>query len=101
TGNLVANQLGNQLLSQQISSSTDSTQTASGQMPGGGGGMGGGMFGHSSANVDVIDSLNVAVSMNDMLVLGGIGIFIAIIATLLPSISVLRLHPKTILTKQE
>ncbi|RKQ21881.1 ABC transporter permease [Bacillus subtilis] len=101
TGNLVANQLGNQLLSQQISSSTDSTQTASGQMPGGGGGMGGGMLGHSSANVDVIDSLNVAVSMNDMLVLGGIGIFIAIIATLLPSISVLRLHPKTILTKQE
>ncbi|MCY8073250.1 ABC transporter permease [Bacillus inaquosorum] len=101
TGNLVANQLGNQLLTQQISSSTDSTQAASGQMPGGGGGMGGGMFGHSSANVDVIDSLNVAVSMNDMLVLGGIGIFIAIIATLLPSISVLRLHPKTILTKQE
>ncbi|TYS21803.1 ABC transporter permease [Bacillus subtilis] len=101
TGNLVANQLGNQLLTQQISSSTDSTQTASGQIPGGGGGMGGGMFGHSSANVDVIDSLNVAVSMNDMLVLGGIGIFIAIIATLLPSISVLRLHPKTILTKQE
>ncbi|MCY7922963.1 ABC transporter permease [Bacillus spizizenii] len=104
TGNLVANQLGNQLLSQQISSSSDSTQTASGQngqMPSGGGGMGGGMFGHSSANVDVIDSLNVAVSMNDMLVLGGIGIIIAIIATLLPSISVLRLHPKTILTKQE
>ncbi|ADM36444.1 ABC transporter permease [Bacillus spizizenii ATCC 6633 = JCM 2499] len=104
TGNLVANQLGNQLLSQQISSSSDSTQTASGQngqMPSGGGGMGGGMFGHNSANVDVIDSLNVAVSMNDMLVLGGIGIIIAIIATLLPSISVLRLHPKTILTKQE
>lgn len=101
TGNLVANQLGNQLLSQQISSSTDSTQTASGQMPGGGGGMGSRMFGHSSSNVDVIDSLNVAVSMNDMLILGGIGILIAIIATLLPSISVLRLHPKTILTKQE
>nr|WP_087993042.1 ABC transporter permease [Bacillus subtilis] len=102
TGNLVANQLGNQLLSQQVSSSTDSTQNASaqnGQMPGGG--MGGGMFGHSSANTNVIDSLNVAVSMNDMLVLGGIGILIAIIATLLPSISVLRLHPKTILTKQE
>lgn len=101
TGNLVANQLGNQLLSQQISSSTDSTQTASGQMPGGGGGMGHGMFGQSSSNADVIDSLNVAVSMNDMLVLGGIGMLIAVIATLLPSISVLRLHPKTILTKQE
>ncbi|MEK5210176.1 ABC transporter permease [Bacillus sp. FSL R5-0603] len=101
TGNLVANQLGNQLLSQQISSSTDLTQTASGQMPGGGGGMGGKMFGHSSSNVDVIDTLNVTVSMNDMLILGGIGILIAIIATLLPSISVLRLHPKTILTKQE
>ncbi|MGV6973193.1 ABC transporter permease [Bacillus halotolerans] len=101
TGNLVANQLGNQLLSQQISSPTDSTQTASGQMPGGGGGMGHGMFGQSSSNADVIDSLNVAVSMNDMLVLGGIGMLIAVIATLLPSISVLQLHPKTILTKQE
>ncbi|MEC1737729.1 ABC transporter permease [Bacillus mojavensis] len=101
TGNLVANQLGNQLLSQQISSSTDSTQTASGQMPGGGGGMGRGMFGQSSSNAGVIDSLNVVVSMNDMLVLGGIGMVIAVIATLLPSISVLRLHPKTILTKQE
>lgn len=71
-------------------------------MPGGGGGMGGKMFElHSSSNVDVIDTLNVTVSMNDMLILGGIGILIAIIATLLPSISVLRLHPKTILTKQE
>ncbi|MBU5265238.1 ABC transporter permease [Bacillus atrophaeus] len=98
TGSLIANQLGNQLLSQQISSSTDTAQTASssqggGHMPGGGGGM----FGQTG----VIDSLNVAVSMNELLLLGGIGILIAVIATLLPSISVLRLHPKTILTKQE
>ncbi|MCY8519472.1 ABC transporter permease [Bacillus atrophaeus] len=105
TGNLIANQLGNQLLSQQISSSTDTAQTASssqggGHMPGGGMG-GGGMFGQSSSSADVIDSLNVAVSMNDLLLLGSIGILIAVIATLLPSISVLRLHPKTILTKQE
>ncbi|PSA89586.1 macrolide ABC transporter permease [Bacillus atrophaeus] len=107
TGSLIANQLGNQLLSQQISSSTDTAQTASssqggGHMPGGGGGMdGGGMFGQNSSSADVIDSLNVAVSMNELLLLGGIGILIAVIATLLPSISVLRLHPKTILTKQE
>ncbi|MCY8513884.1 ABC transporter permease [Bacillus atrophaeus] len=105
TGSLIANQLGNQLLSQQISSSTDTAQTASssqggGHMPGGGMG-GGGMFGQSSSSADVIDSLNVAVSMNDLLLLGSIGILIAVIATLLPSISVLRLHPKTILTKQE
>ncbi|MGZ9793679.1 ABC transporter permease [Bacillus atrophaeus] len=101
TGSLIANQLGNQLLSQQISSSTDTAQTASsnqggGHMPGGGG-----MFGQNSSSADVIDSLNVAVSMNELLLLGGIGILIAVIATLLPSISVLRLHPKTILTKQE
>ncbi|MCY9111995.1 ABC transporter permease [Bacillus atrophaeus] len=105
TGSLIANQLGNQLLSQQISSSTDTAQTASssqggGHMPGGGMG-GGGTFGQSSSSADVIDSLNVAVSMNDLLLLGSIGILIAVIATLLPSISVLRLHPKTILTKQE
>ncbi|MCG8397626.1 ABC transporter permease [Bacillus atrophaeus] len=105
TGSLIGNQLGNQLLSQQISSSTDTAQTASssqggGHMPGGGMG-GGGMFGQNSSSADVIDSLNVAVSMNDLFLLGSIGILIAVIATLLPSISVLRLHPKTILTKQE
>ncbi|RDY84009.1 ABC transporter permease [Bacillus amyloliquefaciens] len=100
TGSLVANQLGNQLLSQQVSSADDSQQQASGW---GGGEMpsGGGMFGRHSSSTDVISTMQVNVSLNDLLILGGIGIAIAVIATLLPSVSVMRLHPKTILTKQE
>ncbi|MEI4451979.1 ABC transporter permease [Bacillus velezensis] len=99
TGSLVANQLGNQLLSQQVSSAGDSQQTS-----GWGGGemlRGGGMFGQHSSGADVISTIQVNVSLNDLLILGGIGVAIAVIATLLPSVSVMRLHPKTILTKQE
>ncbi|NUI60572.1 ABC transporter permease [Bacillus amyloliquefaciens] len=99
TGSLVANQLGNQLLSQQVSSAGDSQHTS-----GWGGGemlRGGGMFGQHSSGADVISTMQVNVSLNDLLILGGIGVAIAVIATLLPSVSVMRLHPKTILTKQE
>ncbi|UBM46266.1 ABC transporter permease [Bacillus velezensis] len=99
TGSLVANQLGNQLLSQQVSSADDSQQTS-----GWGGGemlREGGMFGQHSSGADVISTMQVNVSLNDLLILGGIGVAIAVIATLLPSVSVMRLHPKTILTKQE
>ncbi|WP_413384765.1 ABC transporter permease [Bacillus velezensis] len=99
TGSLVANQLGNQLLSQQVSSAGDSQQTS-----GWGGGemlRGGGMFGQHSSGADVISTMQVNVSLNDLLILSGIGVAIAVIATLLPSVSVMRLHPKTILTKQE
>lgn len=98
TDSLIANQLGNQLLSQQISSLNDTQQEAGGwgEMP-----RGGGMFGQHSSSTDVISSIQVNVSLNDLLILGGIGITIAIIAILLPSVSVMRLHPKTILTKQE
>ncbi|MFT0802616.1 ABC transporter permease [Bacillus swezeyi] len=97
TGNLIAGQIGNQLLSQQIEQSADS-QSGSGLM---GPGDRGGFFGQSSAQVEVIDQLNIQVSLGDIMALGGIGLLIAIFATLLPSISVLRFHPKTILTKQE
>ncbi|MGF0222093.1 FtsX-like permease family protein [Bacillus velezensis] len=99
TGSLVANQLGNQLLSQQVSSADDSQQTSGwggGEMP-----RGGGMFGQHSSGADVISTMQVNVSLNDLLILSGIGVAIAVIATLLPSVSVMRLHPKTILTKQE
>ena len=100
TGSLVANQLGNQLLSQQVGSADDSQQQTSGW---GGGEMlrGGGMFGQHSSGADVISTMQVNVSLNDLLILSGIGVAIAVIATLLPSVSVMRLHPKTILTKQE
>ncbi|QHZ48606.1 MULTISPECIES: ABC transporter permease [Bacillus] len=97
TGNFIAGQIGNQLLSQQLeqSDSQSAGEMAGGGMPDGG------FFGQSSAQVEAIDQLNIHVSLSDMMALGGIGLLIAVLATLLPSISVLRLHPKTILTKQE
>ncbi|MCY7817848.1 ABC transporter permease [Bacillus haynesii] len=96
TGSLIAEQIGNQLLSQQIEQ-TSASQSAGGMMGPGGGGF----FGQSTAQVSAIDQLDIQVSFGDLMALGGIGLLIAMFATLLPSISVLRLHPKTILTKQE
>ncbi|MED1218356.1 ABC transporter permease [Bacillus paralicheniformis] len=96
TGSLIAGQIGNQLLSQQIE------QTSAGQSAGGMMGLGGGgFFGQRTAQVSAIDQLDIQVSFGNLMALGGIGLLIALFATLLPSISVLRLHPKTILTKQE
>lgn len=101
TGNFIAGQIGNQLLAQRLEQSSD-TQTASG-MTGPSGGMpgGGGLFGQSPAQAEAIDQLNIQVSVGDLMALGGIGLLIAVFATLSPSISVLRFHPKTILTKHE
>ncbi|MEC1347736.1 ABC transporter permease [Bacillus haynesii] len=96
TGSLIAEQIGNQLLSQQIEQ-TSASQSAGGMMGPGGGGF----FRQSTAQVSAIDQLDIQVSFGDLMALGGIGLLIAMFATLLPSISVLRLHPKTILTKQE
>lgn len=96
TGALIAKQIGNQLLSQQIEQ-TSASQSAGGMMGPGGGGF----FGQSTAQVSAIDQLDIQVSFGNLMALGGIGLLIAMFATLLPSISVLRLHPKTILTKQE
>ncbi|MCJ2147998.1 ABC transporter permease [Bacillus sp. B19-2] len=96
TGSLIAGQIGNQLLSQQIEQ-TSTSQSAGGMI----GPSGGGFFGQRTAQVSAIDQLDIQVSFGDLMALGGIGLLIALFATLLPSISVLRLHPKTILTKQE
>lgn len=96
TGSLIAGQIGNQLLSQQIEQ-TSASQSAGGMMGPGGGGF----FGQSTAQVSAIDQFDIQLSFEDLMALSGIGLLIAMFATLLPSISVLRLHPKTILTKQE
>ncbi|MCH2763710.1 ABC transporter permease, partial [Listeria monocytogenes] len=45
--------------------------------------------------------LDIQVTLEDMLKMGGIGIGIAFISVLLPAALVLRMNPKTILNKQE
>lgn len=97
TGNMVASQVGDQLLSQQLQVEETST-TPDSFGPGRGRGMGGGL---SSQQVDPIDELLVEITPEDLGMLAVIGVFIALLSVLLPSLSILQLHPKTILTKQD
>jgi putative ABC transport system permease protein len=104
-GNPIANVLGNQLLDQQATASAETASTSMQQGTGGGGPMGRGpgqavsdVFSQSS---DAVSSLNINVTWENILLLGGIGLAVAIISALIPSISILRLQPKNILTKQE
>ncbi|MGE8055742.1 ABC transporter permease, partial [Bacillus mycoides] len=48
-----------------------------------------------------IDKIDVSVTGEDVGKMGGIGLAIAILATLLPALSILRLNPKQILLKDE
>jgi putative ABC transport system permease protein len=102
SGQAVAKQFGNQLLSQEL---TQTEETAANPASfGGGRGMGmGGPFGmqQASAQADPIDELQIEVTGKDLGILFGIGILIAVISALIPALSVLRLQPKTILTKQD
>ncbi|ENI8425114.1 ABC transporter permease [Listeria monocytogenes] len=102
----VAQLAGNQLLAQQNSSTNETTTSTENRGPGGGGGQGGpGGFGQSLSNLtkntEQIKELDIQVTLEDMLKMGGIGIGIAFISVLLPATLVLRMNPKTILTKQE
>lgn len=100
----VAQLAGNQLLAQQNSSTTETTSSTENRGPGGGQGGPGG-FGESVSNLtkntEQIKELDIQVTLEDMLKMGGIGIGIAFISVLLPAALVLRMNPKTILTKQE
>ncbi|TDY06987.1 UNVERIFIED_CONTAM: hypothetical protein BJ099_1052 [Lysinibacillus xylanilyticus] len=50
---------------------------------------------------DLIDKIDVSVTGEDLGKMGGIGLGIAILATLLPALSILRLNPKQILLINE
>lgn len=50
---------------------------------------------------EAIDSVNVTISRQDMVEVGGIGMLVVIIATLLPCLFIIRLQPKMILSKND
>lgn len=104
SGNFVAEKVSNQLLQQELAQNEDtSTQTnpfgSSGH--GGPGGMGMRGMSQQTQQVETIDDLHVHISQSDIGHLAIIGLLIALISTLLPALSILRLQPKTILTKQD
>ncbi|MGH1286486.1 ABC transporter permease [Bacillus toyonensis] len=97
TGAKVSQFVGNNLLSSEIATASeekDNSQNGSVMMVGAGGTP-------QNQNEDPIDKIDVSVTGEDLGKMGGIGLAIAILATLLPALSILRLNPKQILLKDE
>ncbi|MDZ5472889.1 ABC transporter permease [Bacillus sp. 31A1R] len=102
SGKAVANQVSKQLLNQEIQSAeqTNTPESFRGRGMGFSGGMPG-MFGGQPQQVEAIDQLDISVTTRDLGLLTIIGTLIAIISALLPLLTVLRLQPKSILSKQD
>ncbi|TKI84441.1 ABC transporter permease, partial [Bacillus mycoides] len=97
TGAKVSQFVGDNLLSSEIATASeekDNSQNGSVMMVGAGGTP-------QNQNEDPIDKIDVSVTGGDLGKMGGIGLTIAILATLLPALSILRLNPKQILLKDE
>ncbi|MBE5107312.1 ABC transporter permease [Bacillus thuringiensis] len=97
TGAKVSQIIGDNLLSNEIataSEETDTPQSGTVMVAGPGGTV-------QNQKEDPIDKINVSVTGEDVGKMGGIGLAIAILATLLPALSILRLNPKQILLKDE
>jgi putative ABC transport system permease protein len=97
SGNAVADQVSSQLLNQELESAETTVTPDSFR----GGGRFGGMQAAQTQPVETIEELDVSVTPDDLGLLAMIGLLIAIISALLPSLTVLRLQPKTILSKQD
>ncbi|MGG0207937.1 ABC transporter permease [Bacillus mycoides] len=97
TGAKISQFIGNNLLSSEIATAGEETNTPQNgtvMVAGPGGTV-------QNQKEDQIDKINVSVTGEDVGKMGGIGLAIAILATLLPALSILRLNPKQILLKDE
>ncbi|MBE5106689.1 ABC transporter permease [Bacillus thuringiensis] len=97
TGAKVSQYIGDNLLSSEIATANEETtppQNGTVMVSGPGGML-------QNQKEDPIDKIDVSVTGEDVGKMGGIGLAIAIIATLLPALSILRLNPKQILLKDE
>ncbi|MDA2649980.1 FtsX-like permease family protein [Bacillus cereus] len=97
TGTKVSQYIGDNLLSSEIATAGEDTETSQNGTV-----MVAGPDGTvQNQKEDPIDKINVSVTGEDVGKMGGIGLAIAILATLLPALSILRLNPKQILLKDE
>ncbi|MDM5193805.1 ABC transporter permease [Bacillus hominis] len=97
TGTKVSQYIGDNLLSNEVATASeerDTPQNGTVMMSGPGGTV-------QNQKEDPIDKIDVSVTGEDVGKMGGIGLAIAILATLLPALSILRLNPKQILLKDE
>ncbi|MCW6095099.1 ABC transporter permease [Clostridium sporogenes] len=103
TGNLAANKIGDTLLANEIEV-TESSSAQENQNFGGRGTMvvgPGRMNSNAIKNADVVKDMDVSITSKDLEKLAGIGLLIVIASAAIPTISVLRFSPKTILSKRE
>ncbi|MEC2075312.1 ABC transporter permease [Metabacillus fastidiosus] len=91
TGSKVSQVIGDNLLSNEIATAAQSKDEIPGMMEGI----------PDPTQEKTIDQIDVSVTGGDIGKVGGIGLAIAILATILPALSVLRLNPKQILLKDE
>ncbi|QWH75399.1 ABC transporter permease (plasmid) [Bacillus mycoides] len=97
TGSKVSQLIGDNLLSSEIATANeekDESKNGAVMMVGANGKI-------QNEKEDPIDKIDVSVTGNELGKMGGIGLIIAILATILPAISILRLNPKQILLKDE
>lgn len=98
-GNLVASQIGDQLLTQQLENEEMTETPESFRGPAMRGGMG--IAGQTTQEVEPVDELLIEITAEDIGMLAIISLLIAIISTVLPSLSLLPIQPKMILSKQD
>ncbi|MGL4569919.1 MAG: ABC transporter permease [Clostridium sp.] len=104
-GNSISNVMANKLISKEVTAVEESKNSVSGDMGMPGGEMGRGGFkgpnNLSTSKVEVIADLDVSVTGMDYLEMSGIAILICLIGILLPSISIMKLQPKEILSRHD
>ncbi|PFH73771.1 ABC transporter permease [Bacillus nitratireducens] len=100
TGAKVSQFVGDNLLSSELATASEEKENPQNGsvMVGSSGGTSGTL---QNQNEDPIDKIDVSVTGEDVGKMGGIGLAIAILATILPALSILRLNPKQILLKDE
>lgn len=106
TSTVLAQSMGKQLLSSQVAASKSQEQTNFGRPGAAPSARGGGasvFFGRAGANnnTKAISDININVSPTDYLILFAIGYGIIIVSLLLPSWSIVKYQPKTILSGKE
>lgn len=97
TGNVAAQKIGTNLLQNEIKT----TEKQKNSQPSNSGVVMVGPGGTMNEKVDAIDKIDVGVNSRDLEKLYLIGFLIVTLATAVPTISILRFNPKTILSKNE
>ena len=97
-GNTISNVIGSKLIQNEITSVEDNMQSKEMARPNKGSmnvalGIG------SGSSVEPIDTLDINMNVGDFGKMAGLSLLLAMVATLIPSISIMRLNPKTILSK--